>query len=208
MELASRYFQIIRDYHDAIIIEVFAHDHFGDLRYHSSDGVLDLPDQDPKFDFHNLLVAPGVTPNKGNNPGVAMFEVSSDGVPSNLTMEFIDLVPQLGASSVSYDELEFLSLPLTDYGVTSITASGLRDFRIALEADQDMALEYLTRKMGFNSKSDSETQIAYDIYKDKDLISSKKLKTGEFICEMHKSLSPEEFTACCDAANSIDSSSL
>ena len=62
---AERYFQIIRDYHDAIVIEVAAHDHYADLRYHSSDNVIDLPDQDPKFDFHNLFVAPGVTPNKG-----------------------------------------------------------------------------------------------------------------------------------------------
>ena len=75
---AERYFQILRDNADAVIIEVFAHDHFADLRYHSSDNVFDLPDTDVKFDFHNLIVAPGVTPNKGNQPGVAMFEISSD----------------------------------------------------------------------------------------------------------------------------------
>ena len=52
------------------------HDHFGDLRYHSSDNVPGMSDTDVKFDFRNMLVAPGVTPNKGQNPGVAMFEVS------------------------------------------------------------------------------------------------------------------------------------
>ena len=157
---------------------------------------------DPKFDFHNLLVAPGVTPNKGNNPGIAMFEVSDDGVPSNLSYEFMDLVPQLGKSSITYDDCEFLSLSMSEYGVTSLTASALSEFRKALEDDKDMALEYLTRKMGYNSQSDSETEMALDIYKDKDLISTKKEKTGEYICQMHKSLSPSEFSDCCDSANS------
>ena len=55
--------------------------------------MLDLEDTDTKFDFHNLFVAPGVTPNKGNNPGVAMFEVTEDGLPQNMQLEFIDLVP-------------------------------------------------------------------------------------------------------------------
>ena len=81
------------------------HDHYADLRYHSSDNVFDFKDTEDKFDFHNLFIAPGVTPNKGNNPGVTMFEVSADGIPSNMTMEFIDLVPQLGKSSIAYSDL-------------------------------------------------------------------------------------------------------
>ena len=34
--LAETYFNIIQKYHDKIIIEVGAHDHFSDVRYHSS----------------------------------------------------------------------------------------------------------------------------------------------------------------------------
>ena len=75
-----------------------------------------------------------------------MFEVSSDGVPSNLTFEFIDLVPTMGKSApLSYSELDFLSLAMQDFGVTAITASALSDFRKELEDDKDMALDYLTR---------------------------------------------------------------
>ena len=85
-------------------------------------------------------------------------------------------------SSISYSDLSFLSLPLSDYGVTSITATALSEFRKALEDDKDMALEYLVRKMGFDANSDEETQIAYAIYEDKDLITSGKQKTGEYIC--------------------------
>ena len=72
-----------------------------------------MEDTEVKFDFHNMLIAPGVTPNKGQNPGVAMFEVSSDGVPSNLTFEFMNLVPTIGKSApLSYSELNFLSLAM------------------------------------------------------------------------------------------------
>ena len=142
------------------------HEHYADLRYHSSHNVLDMDDTEDKYDFHNMFIAPGVTPNKGQNPGVAMFEVSDDGVPSNLTMEFIDLLPTLGQSSVAYDDLTFFTLPLSDYGVTDITASSLSEFRKALEDDKDMALEYLTRKMGFNHESEEGTEMAYAIYED------------------------------------------
>lgn len=50
-----------------------------------------MDDTESKFDFHNYFVAPGITPEKGNNPGVAMLEFTEDGVPSNLQMEFINL---------------------------------------------------------------------------------------------------------------------
>ena len=156
-DIVSSYFDIIRRFSDAIAIEVMGHDHYGDLRYHSSWDVLDLDDTDVKFDFHNLFVAPGVTPNKGNNPGIAMFEVSTDGVPSNLSFEFMDLVPQMGKKSVSYSDVKWLSLDMPDYGVTSLDAASLAEFRNALEADNDMALEYLVRKMGFDASSDEET---------------------------------------------------
>ena len=154
---AEQYFKILRDYHHNIIIEVMGHDHYADVRYHSSNSVLNLKDSDVKFDYHNLIVAPGITPIKGNNPGVGMFEISSDGVPSNLNFEFIDLVPTMGKSTVPYSDLKFLSLPMRDYGVTSITASAISDFRRELANDKDLTLFYLTRKMGYDAFSDEET---------------------------------------------------
>ena len=43
--------------------------------------------------------------------------------------------------------------------------------------------------------------MAYEILVDKDLISTKKHKTGEYICQMHESLSTDEFENCCNNAN-------
>ncbi len=75
-ECAKPYFSMLRDYHDVVIIEVAGHDHYADLRYHSSNNVLDLPDPAVKFDFHNILISPGVTTWDEQNPGVAYFEIN------------------------------------------------------------------------------------------------------------------------------------
>lgn len=77
----SRYFELLRKYKDRVIIELAGHDHFTAMRYHSSSGVLDLPDPEPAFNFHNLLIAPSITPWYGNNPGISAFEISDSLVP-------------------------------------------------------------------------------------------------------------------------------
>ena len=82
----------------------------------------DFDDTETKMDFHNILVAPGLTLEKGQNPGEAAFEISDDGVPHNLRFEFMNLVYLIGASSVSYLDIKFLSLDIAEYGVNKITA--------------------------------------------------------------------------------------
>jgi len=72
---AVLYFSILRDYHDTVLIEVAGHDHYADLRYHSSNNVFNLPDTEVKFDFHNILISPGVTTWDDSNPGVVFFEI-------------------------------------------------------------------------------------------------------------------------------------
>lgn len=158
-EFNSRYFQILRDYHEAVAFEVVGHDHYGDLRYHSSYDVLDLPDTDTKFDFHNLFIAPGITPNKNQNPGVAMFEMDAYNTPHSLKFEFVDINPLLGKTSATYNDLKFLSLDMAkDFGVTSLTPDDLKDFRNALEdsSNYDWAMDYLVRKMGFDANNSAE----------------------------------------------------
>ena len=81
----EQFFKILRDNASKIMIEVMGHDHYADLRYHSSSNVVDMKDPSgPQFDFHNMFVSPGITPNKYMNPGVAHFEISDEGVPGAL----------------------------------------------------------------------------------------------------------------------------
>jgi hypothetical protein len=126
--MTSEYFQILRDHKDQILIEVGAHDHIGRLTYHSGNSVCNLKDPATKFDFHNLLVTPGVTPNKGQNPGIAMFEVDN-GVAHNLKFEFLDLGKTYGSKTIP-SNLTFHSLDFAArYGVTNIDANSLVTFR-------------------------------------------------------------------------------
>jgi len=85
------YFTTLRNYADTILIEIFGHDHISDLRFHSSSGVWNLTDPSPEFNFHNMFVAPGITPYDGTNPGVSKFEISEDLQPMNLHIEFLYL---------------------------------------------------------------------------------------------------------------------
>ena len=90
---------------------------------------------------------------------------------------------------------------MNDYGVSEITPEALSDFLQVLDADHEMNIEYQVRKMGFDPNNSVEAEMAKDIYKDKDLITSGKEKTGEFFCSMSQSLSPQEFNDCCAVAN-------
>lgn len=58
------YLQTLRSYSDQVVLEVSGHDHYADFRYHSSNDIRDLENTPTEFKFHNLIVAPGISPNK------------------------------------------------------------------------------------------------------------------------------------------------
>jgi len=72
---------MLREYSDIVVLEVGGHDHYADFRFHSSKGVINLPDPTTKFNFHNIFVAPGMTPYGNSNPGVSKFEISAEHKP-------------------------------------------------------------------------------------------------------------------------------
>ena len=80
--------------------------------------MLDFKDTATKYDFHNILVAPAVTMNKGNNPGIAMFEVDASGTPGKLKYEFLDLQLTYGSTTIpknlTFYPLDFCAM----YGVS------------------------------------------------------------------------------------------
>lgn len=80
-QFVSGYLDILRTYSDQVILEIGGHDHYADLRFHSSWDVAGLKNTPAEFKFHNLMVAPGISPNKGQNPGVATFDISDDKRP-------------------------------------------------------------------------------------------------------------------------------
>lgn len=100
-DYTRRYFELLRKYHEVIAIEVAGHDHYGDLRYHSSWDVLDFPNTEEEFNFHNIFVSPGLTANKGQQPGFTLMEIdASTYEPKNLKMEFFNLAKTFGFKQV------------------------------------------------------------------------------------------------------------
>jgi hypothetical protein len=192
----------LRNYHDQVVIEVVGHDHYADLRYHSSNNVIDLPDLATKFDFHNMFVAPGVTAYDKSNPGVSMFEVTDTGLAKSLKMEFLNLETTIGKSAVAYSDLEFLSVDMAkDFNVDSLDPSSLATFRKILEADEAYTLNYLVTKLGFNPNDSSQFSQGVAILTEIDLVTTTKHHVGEYLCQMHYSLSSAEYEECAQAAN-------
>jgi hypothetical protein len=80
-----------------------------------------------------------------------MFEVTDTGLAKSLKMEFLNLQATIGKSSVSYSDLEFLSVDMaSDFNVDALDAASLATFRKVIEADEAYALDYLVTKLGFN----------------------------------------------------------
>lgn len=106
----SWYFGMLEEHQDKILIELAGHDHFPSLRAHAGEqGGL----------FHNLFVAPSITPWYKNNPGVTSFEISQDRVPQNLRSTFLNLAPTIrDGSPLPVDEFEFREVNYGErYGV-------------------------------------------------------------------------------------------
>ena len=96
------------------------------------------------------------------------------------------------------------------YGLKDLTAKSLADFRdhLADPNQQENTLAYLSAKMGFDPNDPNQFEQALDIYADKNLITTKKHKTGEFICQMHKSATSAQYAECTASANSSNSAFL
>jgi len=151
-EATTEYFRILREYRDVVIIEVTGHDHFADLRYHSTSNLPGLEDLPEEANFHNMLVSPGFSTKKNQNPGLGAFEINDETlVPNNLSMTFLNVQKTIGTTG---DVVEWFTMSPHDYGLRDLTADAFADFKDLLEDldNQDNTLAYLSAKMGFDPK--------------------------------------------------------
>lgn len=65
----TKYTDLLLEFKDRLIIEVSAHDHFADVRFHSAGSKGGF--------YHNLIVSPGISPIKNQNPGYAVFNIDA-----------------------------------------------------------------------------------------------------------------------------------
>jgi hypothetical protein len=93
---------------------------------------------------------------------------------------------------------------VSDFGLTQLTPSALKDFKNRLEADDDLAYRYLVAKIGFNPDDATEFEQAMDIYvNDLSLITKSKRKTYKFICQMHLSQTKAELDDCVNSQKAL-----
>ena len=158
------YFQILKEHKDRIVIELAGHDHFASLRAHTEEN---------GDGFHNIFVAPSITPWYSNNPGVTSFEiVGEDSTPKNLRSTFLNLEPTIGKDSYTpQDELEFRELDFeAHFGVKDLSADSILDLARRLSEDEDFHLDYLVRKLGYYPSIPDEVQKSIDILTLKEII--------------------------------------
>ena len=155
----DKYFSVLEKYHDRIVIEVGAHDHFADLRYNS------FGSGSSKTYYHNFLEAPGCTPDKNQNPGIAIFEVDHTTlVAQNLRMVFLPIDQTYGMSSIpSVSSLPFRDYSMSQFGLTKLSPLDLHNFKTLIEPDETLTQNYLVTKLGYNYKDSKEFSRAISI---------------------------------------------
>jgi len=188
----TEYFNLLEQYKDKIIIELSGHDHFSSLRAHESE---------EGGQFHNLFVAPSITPWYYNNPGVTSLEISEDLLPQNLHSTFLNLKPTIDQEfPLPQDELEFRKLDYAErYGIEKMTAEEIFALVERLLEDEDLHQDYLIRKMGLDPSIPSEVITARDILLRKKIIL--ETEDGGYtlwpqVCLMTKNMTKEEYVDC------------
>ena len=196
-------FSLLYQYRDRIVIEVSAHDHFADIRYHS-----DSASSDKQF-YHNLLVSPGISPLKNQNPGVAIFEIDAHTfTPQNLKMIFLDLPQTYQISDLTTSNLPFRSMLFSDYGLYSLTPKALSDFKSKLDANDQLTYNYLVAKLGYDPNKNSEYAEGMKILTNEiDILTSSKEKIYKYICQMHMSKTSDEIDQCISSQKALALSS-
>ena len=81
---------------------------------------------------------------------MASFEVSADGIPQNMNLEFLDLNATIGLDNPSEVDLSFFSLSLDVFGIKELDAESLDLLRQRMESDNDLAVRFAVSKLGLN----------------------------------------------------------
>lgn len=200
------YFDILAEYSNKIIMEVGGHDHLSSLRYHCKKDIIEtlkhVDSNDEDFLFHNIVIAPSMTPWYSNNPGTGMFQIrDTDLIPFGLKHSFLNLRPTLGQEAPTpFDKLEFRHLDFEkEFGLTELTPSGFDILRKKLQADNVLREHYMMRVLGFLSNEKFERDQAFEIYKSKGLaveVAPGVYNTWNFICLFTKNISAAEYAQC------------
>lgn len=167
------YFKLLQKYADKVIMEIGAHDHIADIRYHdldirdvdfntgnSSQKFLSKSNKEKKF-FRNFYITASITPRDYNNPGVTILTVDDDTlVPQNLVTHYFQLHKNIEDPSLE----EWLTLDYQkDFGFKDLSPEGIHEWKTSIEDNQNQTLKFLAAKVGYrDNESDFALQQIYD----------------------------------------------
>ena len=89
----------------------------------------------------------------------------------------------------------------TMWNVSALDATSLATFRKFIEPDEAYTLNYLVSKLGFDYNDPVQKTLGTNALTSIDVVTTKAHHTGEYLCLMHYSVTPEEYAACAAAAN-------
>lgn len=116
---------------DKILIILGAHTHLLDFRYEE--------------DFFGLIATPSISPEFGNNPGFATFEVSKNSI-QNLEFTFLNLTETLGDEPT----LRFMKIRAErDFKLTDISPTGFKNFFDMLKSNPSNYAKWRQVRAGY-----------------------------------------------------------
>ena len=153
-----------------------------------------------------MIVSPAVSPINGQNPGFGVFTIDQASLtPENWQLTFLVLDRTYGWDKLPSDIalFPFRQVSISQFGLFSLSAIALKDFKNTLEADQTLLYRYLVAKIGYDPNDSTEYDRAMKVYTDRiGIITSPAHKTYKYICQMHKNLTQKELDDCI-AANKV-----
>ena len=113
-------------------------------------------------------------------------------------MTFLQLDRTYGWTSIPKDitQIPFNQVNFSNYGLFTLTAAGLNDFKNKLDADNTLALQFMAATLGFNSNNSTEYGKAIKLYQAQHLVSATTLKTYNYVCQMHFNKNAAELDQC------------
>eukprot|EP00347_Sterkiella_histriomuscorum_P018186 403346462 len=199
------FIELLQKYHDKVLIEISGHDHVADLRYNKGsyvemvDKFLSVEEEQKDYNFHNLLIAPGVTSATAQNPGYTTFTLDNEQTAvKDLQMTFLPIEKTYNNSYVVSDldswpwrHLEFKSL-----GINEITADSIDSLKNRIIEDEAFLWKYLTLKIGYDPEDPVEMQKSISMHINEVGIVDDDNNTYMYKCQMFNSLGHDDFLDC------------
>ncbi len=113
-------------------------------------------------------------------------------------MTFLQLDRTYGWTSIPKDitQIPFTQVNFSNYGIFTLTAAGLNNFKNKLDADNTLALQFMAAKLGFDPNNSTEYEKAIKLYQAQHLVSATTLNTYNYVCQMHFNKNAAELDQC------------